>query len=288
MSPETHRVLVIGAHPDDCDLKAGGVANKYCANGTDVKFVSMTNGASGHHTQGGATLVQRRAQEAQNAADVAGLDYEILDNPDGALEPSLSNRRAVIELIRNYNPDLVLTHRPNDYHPDHRYTSRLVQDAAYMVTVPNVCPNTQALVQDPVIAYLSDEFQRPYEFSPDAVVAVDDVMSEKFEMLDSHTSQFYEWLPYNAGILETVPDDPESRQAWLQRGELPIIADLRRVADRFRDQLVDRYGEERGQQIQYAEAFEACEYGRPLDEVGVEVLFPFELAETSNTVTHEP
>ena len=273
----TLRVLAVGAHPDDCDLKAGGAACKYADRGHDVCFVSMTDGSAGHQAQGGAELVRRRRREAEAAAEVAGIEFRMLDNPDGRLRPTLDRRETVIRLVREYHPDLVLTHRPNDYHPDHRYTSQLVQDAAYMVTVPNVCPRTPALDADPVIAYLSDDFRRPYPFDPDAVVAIDDVVDRKFEMLDRHESQVYEWLPYNEGILDRVPDDGEERREWLESGELSLVSDLEAVADRFRDRLVERYGEEVGSEVRYAEAFEGCEYGRPLSDGEVPDLFPFDL-----------
>lgn len=272
---EQLRILAIGAHPDDCDIKAGGVACKYARRGHDVKFVSVTNGDAGHHERAGALLVRRRATEARTAAEVAGIEYEILDNHDGRLKPTLAVREQIIRLERKYEPDLVLTHRPNDYHPDHRYTSQLVQDAAYMATVPHICPQTPHLEEDPVIAYLSDSFEKPVPFSPDVVVAVDDVADQKLDMLDCHESQFYEWLPYNDGIEDQVPDDADERRSWLKTNGFDRLTSVGGTADRFRTQLVDRYGEKRGHQIQHAEAFEGCEYGKPLTEDAAERLFPF-------------
>lgn len=271
---DARSVLVIGAHPDDADFKAGGIACKYASHGDHVRFISMTNGGAGHHEQAGRRLVERRRSEAESAADHAGIEYSVLDNRDGELQPSLENRRALIRLLRSAKPDLVLTHRPNDYHPDHRYTSRLVQDAAYMVTVPNVCPDTPPLETNPVIGYLDDEFQKPVPFEPDVVVAVDDVIDQKFGMLDAHESQVYEWLPANQGILDQVPADESDRREWLETGALREIAAMERVADRFRDRLVERYGERAGRNVQYAEAFEGCEYGAPLDEAATAHLFP--------------
>ena len=151
MNHEQNRLLVFGAHPDDCDIKAGGLAALYAQKGHRVKFVSVTNGDAGHHQMGGEPLAKRRNAEAQAAAKVLGIEYELLDNHDGHLEPTLENRFKVIQQIRQFRPDLVMTHRPNDYHPDHRYTSVLVQDAAYMVTVPNVCGLALALDYNPTI-----------------------------------------------------------------------------------------------------------------------------------------
>ncbi|WP_227378672.1 PIG-L deacetylase family protein [Haladaptatus halobius] len=274
MATETVRVLVVGTHPDDCDFKAGGVACKYADRGEDVLFVSMTNGEAGHHELAGRELVSRRLAEAEASAAVADAEFEAFDVPDGRLQPSLENRNRLIRRIREFRPDLVLTHRPNDYHPDHRYTAQLVRDAAYLVAVPNVCPATPALDRNPVFAYLSDTFERPYPFSPDAVVDIDDAIERKFEMLDCHESQMYEWLPSVEGTLDDVPDDPDARFEWLRDGGLPHVEALSDVANRYRDDLVQRYGTD-GEHVRYAEAFEASEYGRPLTDEVVERLFPF-------------
>ena len=265
-------VLVFGAHPDDCDIKAGGVAALYVQQGHRVKFISVTNGDAGHHEMGGAPLAQRRNEEAQAAAGVIGIEYELLDNHDGELMPTLENRYKVIRAIREFHPDLIMTHRPNDYHPDHRYTSTLVQDAAYMVTVPNICALTPHLNKNPVIAYLSDGFMKPSPFTPDVVVGIDAVVEQKIDMLHCHVSQFYEWLPYNGGTLDTVPTGESARRAWLAER---LLNRFRDVAERHRDVLIARYGEEGGAQIEYAEAFEGCEYGSALTADNIPILFPF-------------
>jgi LmbE family N-acetylglucosaminyl deacetylase len=266
------RILVFGAHPDDCDIKAGGVAALYVEQGHKVKFVSVTNGDAGHHEMGGGPLARRRYAEAQAAAAVIGVEYELLDNHDGELEPTLENRYKIIRLIREFKPDLVMSPRPNDYHPDHRYTAILVQDAAYMVTVPNVCALTPHLNYNPVIVYTSDGFQKPYPFKPDVVVDIDSVVEKKLDMLHCHVSQMYEWLPYNAGNLDHVPVDSSARRKWM--GERRARG-FKAIADKYRDLLIELYGEERGGRIQYAEAFETCEYGSPLTEANKRVLFPF-------------
>src|SRR5258708_268330 len=135
------RLLIIGAHPDDADYSAGGTAALYRAAGHRVRMVSLTNGDAGHHVIYGQELAERRRLEARAAGGIIGATYDTLDNHDGQLLPTLENRWQVIRLIRTEQPDLVLTHRPNDYHPDHRYTSQLVQDAAYLVTVPPIVPD---------------------------------------------------------------------------------------------------------------------------------------------------
>lgn len=266
------RILVIGAHPDDCEIKAGGVAALYRQRGHVVRFVSVTNGDAGHHEISGPPLAARRAQETLASGAVCGVEYEVLGNHDGQLVPTIPARWELISMIRRFQPDLILTHRPNDYHPDHRATSQLVCDAAYMVTVPAVVPDVPFLKTNPVIAFLADDFQRPYPFQPTVVVDVTPVVPQIVDMQAAHVSQFFEWLPYNQGILDQVPADTVQRKAWLgsQARER-----LNKVANRFRAELIATYGPERGAQIEFAEAFEGCEYGSPLNADNVKKLFPF-------------
>jgi len=266
------RLLIIGAHPDDADYAAGGTAALYRARGHVVHMVSLTNGDAGHHQQPGPALAQRRRAEAAASGAVIGAIYETLDNHDGQLLPTMENRCQVIRLIRSFRPDLVLTHRPNDYHPDHRYTSQLVQDAAYMVTVPAVAPEVTHLQRDPVIAYLPDDFQKPYPLEPAVAVDVGPVLGKIVEMLHCHTSQFYEWLPYNQGCSQDVPAGEAERKAWLGR---QVEERLGKRANRYRELLVKDYGQQRGSEVQFAEAFEACEYGAPMDDAARRRVFPF-------------
>jgi N-acetylglucosamine malate deacetylase 1 len=266
------RVLAIGAHPDDCDVKAGGVAVKYARQGHSVLFVSMTNGDTGHHEMGGPGLAARRRAESEASARLAGIEYRVLRIHSGELMPTLENRKLLVQLIREYRPDLLMTHRPNDYHPDHRYLSQLVQDACYQLTVPLFLPSVPHLAGMPAVVLFSDSFTRPWPFCPGVAVDIDDVAETKLDMLHCHASQMYEWLPYNRGILDAVPTGESERRQWLaeQRG-----MGFRDVADQCRGVLVRFYGEERGKRVQCAEAFEICEYGVPLSEPRIRVLFPF-------------
>lgn len=266
------RILAIGAHPDDCDFKVAGTAALYVRAGHRVRFLSLTNGDAGHHEIGGAELARRRRGETLAVAAALGLEYHVLDNHDGELTPTLESRRQVVRCIREFAPDLILTHRPNDYHPDHRYASTLVQDAAYMVTVPGVVALTPHLRTNPAVAYFSDGFQKPYPFRADVVVAIDEVVEAKVDALHCHESQVYEWLPYNGGYLEQVPADPRARRAWLRQA---LDARLREDADQHREKLVELYGPERAATVAYAEAFEACEYGSPITADDLPRLFPF-------------
>src|SRR5262249_9587628 len=264
------RVIAFGAHPDDCDLGAGGLAAKYAARGDKVKFVSLTNGDAGHQSMHGEELAKRRRAEAQEAGRRIGIEYEVLDNHDGKLMPTLDVREQVIREIRQWKADVVIAPRPNDYHPDHRYTGVLVQDASYMVIVPSLVADTRALARNPVFLYYSDRFTRPQPFRPDIVVSIDDVFAKKVAMLDATVSQMYEWLTWTAGQLEEVPKDPAERKKWLastNRAE-------RKLQPEWREALEKRYGAEAAR-IQHAEAFEITEYGRQPSEEEIRRLFPF-------------
>lgn len=264
------RIMVIGAHPDDCDIRAGGCAAKWSAAGHHVLFLSATNGQSGHHQDNLAKVVQRRMGEAAASAGVIGIESQVLPIPCGHMEPLLVYRLMFIRAIRQFAPDLILTHRPNDYHPDHRYTSQLVQDSSYMVRVPAVAPEVPPLNYSPVIAYMYDDFRKPTAFTPDVVIAIDDTMDKKMEMIHCHTSQMYEWVPWIQGELDQVPADEDARRKFLwQRWEVFSSS----VAEKCRAQLIDRYGRARGQAVKYAEAFEACEYGDALTAGQIDRLF---------------
>jgi LmbE family N-acetylglucosaminyl deacetylase len=177
-------------------------------------------------------------------------------------------REQVIRKIREWKADIVLSPRPNDYHPDHRYTGVLLQDAAYMVVVPNICPDTPALRRNPVFVYFEDHFQRPNPFRPDVAVSIDDVVEKKLSMLDAHTSQFYEWLPWVDGRFDSVPKDAAQRREWLRKER------FREPAPAVREALKKWYGSQ-ADSIRHAEAFELCEYGRRPTAEELPKLFPF-------------
>lgn len=265
------RLLVIGAHPDDPD-KIGGTMARFVELGHTVKFVSLTNGDAGHQTLGGGPLARIRTEEARCAGEVLDSEYITLDNHDGELMPTLEMRRQVITVIREFKPDMVFTPRVDDYHPDHRATGELVRDAAYMVTVPNVVAKTPHLEKNPIFVNVEDRFSRPTPFDPVIVVDVGNVIEKKVDMYHCHTSQVYEWLPYNRGGLDEVPEGEAARRAWLAKR---MKAQWRRTADRFRDKLIELYGEEKGSKVEFAEAFEISEYGSVPSKDELMKLFPF-------------
>ena len=262
------RVIAFGAHPDDCDIRAAGTAALFAKMGHPVKFVSVTNGDAGHQEIHGPALARRRYAETQESARRLGITYDVLDNHDGQLLPTLDVRMQVIRKIREWNADIVLAPRPNDYHPDHRYTGVLVQDAAYMVVVPALVPEVPALRKNPVFLYYEDRFQRPNPFRPDIAIILDQVIDQKIDALDAHVSQFYEWLPWVDGQLAEVPKDTAARKAWLKRSRTS------RISPDVRSALLKWYGPEKGNAAQYYEAFEICEYGAQPNEERLRQLFP--------------
>ncbi len=262
------RIIMIGAHPDDCDIGGGGTAALFASMGYKVKFVSVTNGDAGHQIQKGAELAERRYKETQEAARRLGITYDVLDNHDGQLLPTLEVRLQIIKKIREWNADVVIAPRPNDYHPDHRYTGVLVQDAAYMVAVPNVLPETPALKKNPLFLYFQDRFQRPNPFRPDIAVDISAVFDKKIDGLDAHESQVYEWLPWVGHYSEQVPKTKDARKKWLATFRaVPISKEVRSALTRW-------YGAEKAGQVSHAEAFEICEYGTQPSDEEVRRLFP--------------
>lgn len=266
------RLLALVAHPDDAEVHSGGLATIYRQLGHVVRFVSLTNGESGHHEQRAPALVDRRRLEAEESVRLIGAEAEVWDNRDGQLMPTLDVRWQVVREIRKFKPDLVLTHRPNDYHPDHRAVGHVVRDASYLVTVPALVSDVPALERDPVVMYMADRFTTPAPLRPDVVLDITAQVDTVVNMLACHASQFFEWLPYNKGILNDVPRGDAGRLRWLKT---MFIQRLMPLADRYRDELIATYGRDRGGSIQCAEVYEASEYAAPLDAAARAHLFPF-------------
>ncbi|WP_430972730.1 PIG-L deacetylase family protein [Sunxiuqinia rutila] len=265
---EKINLVVIGAHPDDCDIDAGGTAIQFARMGHKVLFVSLTNGDAGHHEKGGGALARIRRAEAQEAGKRFGVEYLVLDNHDGELVPSLENRLELIRIIRRWNADIVIGHRPNDYHPDHRYTAQLVQDAAFMVVVPNVASDVPALKKNPIFLYSHDRFQKPAPLKPDIAIDITDVYEAKTYGMAAHESQFFEWLPWLNGSLDRVPETEKERLKWLN-----AIRD-QEINDEARTSLIKWYGPKKGKAVKKAEVFEICEYGRYPSDDEIRRLFP--------------
>lgn len=266
-------IICFGAHPDDCELQAGGIGALYAAQGHHVKFVSTTNGDIGHWREAGGPLALRRTREVEACSKILGTTAQVLDIHDGEITPTLENRRTIIRLIRQWNADIVFSPRPNDYHPDHRYTSILVQDAAYMVTVPFICPDTPALKNNPVFMYYTDRFQKPNPSAPDIAVSIDSVMNKKLDALALLESQFLEGgANGHEGLLPKNPEQRAQRAAAVRNS---LASRNKNLADKYRKLLQDFYGPDAASNITYAEAFEICEYGRRPSKEELKTLFPF-------------
>ncbi len=279
---------MIGAHQDDNEFRCGGIAHKYVKLGYDVTFLSVCNGCGGHHIMSPEETTAARAKESAAVAKLLGITYDVWDIPDCNVVADLETRKRMIRYIRKINPDLIISHRTNDYHADHRAVGQLVQDASYLLTVPNECSDVPAMRYMPVIMYNEDNFKYP-PFEADVVLDMDDEIDTKLKIADLNVSQVYEWLPYTKGESDDVPSDPAERFEWLKG--MVITADttdeevlsakrgyavrFAKTAARFRKQLVERYGEERGNKIRYAEAFQICEYGLQPDGELRKKLFPF-------------
>ena len=266
------RYLVIGAHPDDSDLRFGGTAVKLAKAGHQVKFVSLTNGSCGHYNMDSRALAERRYKEAQDSKEFNMVcEYEVWDIDDCQITPSLENRERLIRTIRRFAPDVVISHRLCDYHADHRNTAQLVLDSAYLVKVPLYVPDTPIPEIEPVFGYFFDEFQDPRPCRKDAVVPIDDVMEQKCKGMDCHVSQFYEWLPkdrlYAAPPYDTTPWEARYKhllQYWSQK-----YVDC---ANDARAALTKYYGDA-GAKVKYAEAFEFSPYGRRVSPEEFQQLF---------------
>lgn len=257
------KIMVIGAHPDDCDFFTAGTTAKLVSQGHQVKYLSMTNGNAGHYVQRGKELAERRYKEAQASAAVLGITYEVFDIDDGRITPSLENREMLIRSIRKFNPDVIITNRPNDYHVDHRTTSILVQDASFLLAVPAICPDVPAMEACPVILFWGDRFQEPTPFRADIVVPTDQYLDTLVEVVKCHASQSFEWLPWIEGNREFIELPLDKRMSFVEervRNHPPHLSD-----DIYR-KLELWYGKETATEIQYAECFQSSEYGAPLSE----------------------
>lgn len=266
------KVMYIGAHPDDVEFRAIGSAIKFKEQGAQVVVVSISDGSAGHHILKREDLAKRRREEFAKAASLIDAKSIILGAIDGMVTPDLDTRDKLIKLIREEAPDIIFTNRLCDYHPDHRYTAQLVQDASYLLMVPSVVPEVPVLRYVPLIMHWGDQFKEPNEFIPDIVISIDSVLEKKLDMLSCHESQLFEWLPWVDGNIDMVPPKNEA----IKRREFLNWMYKKRynhhIANRFRDKLREKYGNS-CIEIQEAEAFRVCEYGYQPSELELKNIF---------------
>ena len=227
---EQLRIIAFGAHPDDAELKFAGTAALFAAQGHKVKLVALTNGDVGHFSQAGGPLAQRRKAEVEACHAKLGVATDVLDIHDGELMPDLETRKKVANLIRDWQADIVLSHRPWDYHPDHRAVGKLAEDAAVVVAAPYFAPYTPPTKGNPIFLFYSDGFKKPYPFDPIIAVGIDEVAQKKWDCISALPSQFGDADSWQARYGRNVPTDEAGRKAYL--------LDRREAAQRRRGESV--------------------------------------------------
>jgi N-acetylglucosamine malate deacetylase 1 len=200
------RVLAIGAHPDDLEILCGGTLAQFAARRDAVTMLVMTDGCAGHAEIGPGELAAIREREARAAASVIGAEFAWLGLPDEFVFNDEPTRRRLLDAIRAARPDLILTHDPVDYHPDHRATSRAVFDASFVMGLPNV--QTPSAPHPGVAPLYYFDTLAGIGFQPAEYVDVTETFATKQKMLAAHETQLA-WLRHHDAIdvqefMETV------------------------------------------------------------------------------------
>jgi len=180
------RVLAIGAHSDDMDFYCGGTLALYVAGGHAVGICSMADGRGGGKADSPEQLAEMRHREFLASASVIGAEAFWPGIHDGMVTDDLDTRNTVVEVIRSFRPDVIITHPPNDYHPDHIATSHLVMDASFT-----------ARVGTPPVLFV--ETESGHDFLPEEYVDVGEVWNQKMRMMDAHHSQYDHYVNPQTG-----------------------------------------------------------------------------------------
>ena len=196
----------------------------------------MTNGDVGHFEQAGGPLAQRRKAEVAECARILGLESEVLDIHDGELVPSLENRKKITRLIREWQADIVMSHRPYDYHPDHRYTGVLVKDTAGRRGA--VLRARHAADPLPGLHVLLRRLPGSETVHADVVVGIDAVADKKWKCISAMPSQFGDKDRGRSQLPNVPPDDRERESDLLDIVKKRDIA----VAEQYRERLIALYG----------------------------------------------
>jgi len=120
--------------------------------------------------------------------------------------------------------------------------------------------------------YMSDRFTSPNPYEADIAIDVTDTIEKRIDMYDCHVSQVYEWLPYNGNRLDQVPKDPQERREWMGKSRRAGSA---RDVERYKDLLIEYYGEAKYPEIKYADTLQVSEYGRRPSRDELKKIFPF-------------
>lgn len=185
------KILIICAHPDDAELECGGFIMKYRTR-FDISVLILTNGSRGSrdNLSHDTILSEIREKEARQAAVYGNYSVFFGCFNDGELMDSLDIRNKIISFIRLIKPVAVFTHRDNDYHPDHRCVSRMVQDSLVAIYCDGYLPEYPAIDYVPAVLFFWNRFDRPSKFSCDLYIDITDYIEEKKQLLEIHTSQF--------------------------------------------------------------------------------------------------
>lgn len=179
-------LLAVVAHPDDASIFCGGTIAKHADRGDHVHIVYMTRGeygGTGERTE--SELAEKRVTEAEKAGEILGTATSFLDFKDGRIQYSLDARQRLNEVIREHQPDSILTHHRADDHPDHRITGQLVHDAYYYASLPMVESE-----YDPVEPENLYYVGKPSAgFEPEIFVDITEYYHQKEKAIESHESQ---------------------------------------------------------------------------------------------------
>ena len=265
------RIMIVAAHPDEADMYAGGTAALFAEMGAAVKILSITNGDAGHYEIGGMQLAQRRWREAQQAAQCLGIDeYEVLNEHDGELYPTMAVRNQVIERIRGWQPDVLIGFHPDGWgHPDNRNAGRVLVDAASFMKLPNILP-TIPVFRKPTLCLWMWDYSTINIHQHDIAIDVSPAIEKKLLACDAHATQFYENAPWGRGILNEVPENWGGKREFI----LKYWPEFMYTQDSQRAGLEKWYGTEKANQIKYAETFQIAPYGFQPSDDEIQQLFP--------------
>ena len=181
-------LLAFGVHPDDVELSCAGVLLLEKNNGKKTGIIDMTQGELG--TRGTA---ETRKKEAAIAAAILQVDIrENLKMADGFFTNDEAHQRKIIEVLRNYQPEIVLCNAPQDRHPDHGRSAKLVADACFLSGLMKIETKENGLIQTAwrpkyVFHYVQDRF-----LMPNFVVDITDVFEQKIESIKAYSTQFHQ------------------------------------------------------------------------------------------------
>ncbi|MEH0157462.1 PIG-L family deacetylase [Limibacter armeniacum] len=267
------RVLVIKAHPDEAEEYAGGTAALLKEAGHAVKFLSLTNGDVGHWTMTKEAIAKRRKAEALEAGKrLGGVEYEILNYHDGELESTVEVRKEIVRVIREWNVDLIISFKPmfGGGHPDNMAAARALQEGAGLSMAPLFMPEIPALKKKPVFLFMRDYYSKSFPHKPDFVIPIDRTIEKKLASFDAHASQFYEFAPYQRGLLDEVPEGWTEKKVFLHK----YWGEFSAVSGEMKSWLENRFGKEQAATFQYAEEFEYAPFSRKMTEEEVISFFP--------------